>query len=243
LKLKLYIVQIQINYQINGFYIGWNKHCDELHRRQCYLPPVSLRSPAQKTFVKHQQKMYPVTNPPTTQNTQVNGVFTFNKGKEVMSLTADNQMYDPNMKSVSMGMSMGTGSGNIGDEAIVEATEEYALIDPEAFSRTLATIKEALAGLQVGDHNFGQHQLTNAAAFEEKMQRENKLKAKKVPAVKLSFTKSPKDLMNFFEIDSLSMFNGEIVRKKHSADFLFKDSYIWISPATRTLHWYVNMGL
>ena len=84
-----------------------------------------------------------------------------------MSLTADNQMYDPNMKSVSMGMSMGTGSGNIGDEAIVEATEEYALIDPEAFSRTLATIKEALAGLQVGDHNFGQHQLTNAAAFED----------------------------------------------------------------------------
>jgi hypothetical protein len=33
------------------------------------------------------------------------------------------------------------------------------------------------------------------------------------------------------------MFQGEVLSKKHSNDFFFKDSYTWISPKFKTLHW------
>ena len=43
--------------------------------------------------------------------------------------------------------------------------------------------------------------------------------------------------MNFFRIDALSTFTGEVVQKKHSRDFWIKETYAWICPKTLTLHW------
>ena len=33
------------------------------------------------------------------------------------------------------------------------------------------------------------------------------------------------------------MFSGQVVTKKYSKDFLAKDTFMWISPSSRTIHW------
>ncbi len=36
---------------------------------------------------------------------------------------------------------------------------------------------------------------------------------------------------------SLSLCRAELMKKKHSADFMGKESYLWIDVPTRSLHW------
>lgn len=45
------------------------------------------------------------------------------------------------------------------------------------------------------------------------------------------------DYCKFFGITTKEVFDGEIMRKKFSKDFLAKDSYIWIEPLTKSIHW------
>ena len=30
---------------------------------------------------------------------------------------------------------------------------------------------------------------------------------------------------------------AEVMKKKFSKDFMFKDSYLWIDPLTKSIHW------
>lgn len=80
---------------------------------------------------------------------------------------------------------------------------------------------------------------------EEELNQKGLSRAKKISAgtEEKKYTKSPKDLMNFFRLDSLNVFTGEIVTKKHSRDFFWKDSFSWICPKTCTLHWAKFAGI
>ena len=46
------------------------------------------------------------------------------------------------------------------------------------------------------------------------------------------------DKCALFGITCTSVFDGEVVKKKFTKDFMFKDTYVWIDPITRSLHWY-----
>mmetsp|Transcript_2384 Transcript_2384/g.3661 ORF Transcript_2384/g.3661 Transcript_2384/m.3661 type:complete len:560 (-) Transcript_2384:8-1687(-) len=48
---------------------------------------------------------------------------------------------------------------------------------------------------------------------------------------------SSKALSVLFNVESYSVFDGELVAKKSTGDFMYKKRYLWINPATRSLHW------
>eukprot|EP01038_Epipyxis_sp_PR26KG_P009665 gene9665-13013_t len=50
------------------------------------------------------------------------------------------------------------------------------------------------------------------------------------------------ELCDIFNISTKSVFEGETIKKKFSQDFLFKDSFIWINPYTKSLHWAKSMS-
>jgi len=52
-----------------------------------------------------------------------------------------------------------------------------------------------------------------------------------------SLPTASKDLCKTFQITLLSVFDGELVAKKSSTDFMYKKRYLWINPATRSIHW------
>jgi len=62
-------------------------------------------------------------------------------------------------------------------------------------------------------------------------------------SVDLSTTKgaikplTSEELCKSFGVKFASIFDGEPLKKKFSTDFMFKESFIWINPATKTLHW------
>jgi hypothetical protein len=76
---------------------------------------------------------------------------------------------------------------------------------------------------------------------EEELNLKGLSRAKQVSAGSMKeekkYTKSPKDLMSFFRIDSLGVFTGEVVNKKHSNDYFAKDTFAWVCVKTLTLHW------
>jgi len=54
---------------------------------------------------------------------------------------------------------------------------------------------------------------------------------------KLKRLQRPQDMCAFFQVESTSIFIGEIVQKKFCSDFLFKDSFVWVNLAKQSLHW------
>lgn len=71
----------------------------------------------------------------------------------------------------------------------------------------------------------------------------------------LTSASSAVDQCKAFKIETASVFEGgtlshsvcyltlipaaEVMKKKYSSDFMFKDSFVWISPTTKSLHWYL----
>lgn len=40
-----------------------------------------------------------------------------------------------------------------------------------------------------------------------------------------------------FDVEASEIFQGEMLKKKFSTDYLHKDSFLWLDPATMSLHW------
>jgi phosphatidylethanolamine-binding protein (PEBP) family uncharacterized protein len=66
---------------------------------------------------------------------------------------------------------------------------------------------------------------------------EEQVAAKTITRTQLTTTSTPAEQCQAFQIESRSVFAGEVMKKKYSTDFMFKDSFVWIQPLTKSLHW------
>eukprot|EP01035_Chromulina_nebulosa_P031717 gene31717-42299_t len=62
------------------------------------------------------------------------------------------------------------------------------------------------------------------------------------PFLIMSLASSPKELSNMLGIDSTAMFDGEMIKKKFSTDFIFKENFIWMDSTSRSIHWAKNVA-
>mmetsp|Transcript_14272 Transcript_14272/g.21307 ORF Transcript_14272/g.21307 Transcript_14272/m.21307 type:complete len:184 (+) Transcript_14272:295-846(+) len=45
------------------------------------------------------------------------------------------------------------------------------------------------------------------------------------------------ELCKLFGITSSTIFDGEVIKKKYCTDYRFKDSFVWVNLATKSMHW------
>eukprot|EP01038_Epipyxis_sp_PR26KG_P015099 gene15099-20316_t len=57
---------------------------------------------------------------------------------------------------------------------------------------------------------------------------------------RIAAAKLPVELCTVFGIDSPSVFTGDVMQKKYSQDYTFKDTYLWVNPVQRSVHWAKN---
>lgn len=62
-------------------------------------------------------------------------------------------------------------------------------------------------------------------------------KAQEMTARLSSATATTEDKCALFGITSTSVLDGEVVKKKYTKDFMFKDTFVWIDPVCKSLHW------
>eukprot|EP01035_Chromulina_nebulosa_P000785 gene785-1057_t len=62
------------------------------------------------------------------------------------------------------------------------------------------------------------------------------------PFLILSLATSPKELCNMLGVESTGMFDGEMIKKKFSLDFIFKENFVWLESLSRSIHWAKNIA-